>query len=1050
MIGHGSPRINCAGIAIPWVALMLAIISVNHSAMCRATDVTLPADAISSDSASSDPAKGEPSAELTRLLDLSTAPFEFRSTNPDWPLVAASDRNTLTVTVKSLTQHAGQEMLLIYELVRVDDGRVVGREQTELRLSSSGDSETISLAASAPESAGVYEIRCRLTEKPDRIWSRFTHSPRELASTKTPWMVYATAVERLPDSPSTRSPIAPLAWKEKRSLPKINPSDWQSPSWMPNGATRLVPNVKRVSESLSPWRDDSSPRSHEILPGDSFVGLMKDLQRHHTYQLTMAIGPTVVDPAPAVIRIDFSPSPTFESISKTLKLYGESQLDVSAEGLLTVRNFSLLHHPNADAEFIRITNESTDRPVSLESLQFAQHDLDAVSEQQDAAHRGVTLWIESANWLDNLTSDYFELAGRHDYADSTVLMYRLWKASTRLGDHSRWCGYDEINLTMDLGDVIPVPALVNDSNQGGLPQSEVQPKDAGNSETAGVRWAVANSATAMTHWTAGEGVKIVHRLPGKSLPTEKAIVGFGSRDDSVAISGESCLNPALQIVDGLLAHDERLTIYAADLPLSFEAAFRESIAQFIRSPVAVKRLDSTMGTDADYIDVLISPEPKSGVERAATLLTVVNSAPWSSQVALQFSSTVPGQCRLLDSGVHHSGMAGDSDAKAVRSKAVLSDGASPGGRLLKLPPTSIVTLEIQSNGGPVRLASWQASMVDAEQTLARLKGGLSEVVAKIGTLTLPQDFDELRNGGFEVAGQVGIVGWMHTQFPDSAVALDPNEAIEGSRSIRMTTDAKSAERTWLVSEPIPVPASGRLAVSLATRAGARPSESKSANASLVAGNSAPLPLKSTAIAAIENGGEKGTHRVKVSLEGIRLGKPLRLAREFEVAANGSWQTRRIVLETDQIRPSEIDSLRLTIDSLSVGKLWIDDIHLHDRFPTQTERVALQGKTFLAIQGLQKGNLKPAAILLNNRWSQYLLAQSDQRRLFTESVPLQNSKPPSRVMVPSGEGNNPADGKGAPTEKTAPSPSVAPTPKEMRGHESVADRLREWLPKPIRF
>ena len=106
----------------------------------------------------------------------------------------------------------------------------------------------------------------------------------------------------------------------------------------------------------------------------------------------------------------------------------------------------------------------------------------------------------------------------------------------------------------------------------------------------------------------------------------------------------------------------------------------------------------------------------------------------------------------------------------------------------------------------------------------------------------------------------------------------------------------------------------------------------------------------------------------------------------------------------------MDSLRLTIDSLSGGRVWIDDVHLHDQFPTAKERAELQSQAFLAVQGLQRGNLTPSGRLLQNHWACFLLT-------------LGPAPPAQQVM----EAVEPVD--------------------ETPG---VAERIRSWLPRPLRF
>ena len=166
---------------------------------------------------------------------------------------------------------------------------------------------------------------------------------------------------------------------------------------------------------------------------------------------------------------------------------------------------------------------------------------------------------------------------------------------------------------------------------------------------------------------------------------------------------------------------------------------------------------------------------------------------------------------------------------------------------------------------------------------------------------------------FEQKGPVGVIGWMHTQFPEEAVAIDSSEAIEGQCSIRMSTDRDSAGRAWLVSEPIEVPKSGRLGVSLAARAAAK------------------LDTASNQLA------RGSTHKIRISIEGNREEEAVRFSAQIDVPCDGQWQGRRLVLEADGLDRYKMDSVRLTIDSLSQGKVWIDDVHLHDEFPTQLER-----------------------------------------------------------------------------------------------------------------
>ncbi len=118
----------------------------------------------------------------------------------------------------------------------------------------------------------------------------------------------------------------------------------------------------------------------------------------------------------------------------------------------------------------------------------------------------------------------------------------------------------------------------------------------------------------------------------------------------------------------------------------------------------------------------------------------------------------------------------------------------------------------------------------------------------------------------------------------------------------------------------------------------------------------------------------------------------------------------MVLEVDGIEPSTVESLRLTIDSLTSGRVWVDDVRLHDWFPLTKEKKELQSLAFLAVQGLQRGNLTPSARLLQNHWARYLLPDGDLEQ------------PP--VVI-----------------------DATQTQEETPG---MADRIRSWIPRPLRF
>ena len=291
----------------------------------------------------------------------------------------------------------------------------------------------------------------------------------------------------------------------------------------------------------------------------------------------------------------------------------------------------------------------------------------------------------------------------------------------------------------------------------------------------------------------------------------------------------------------------------------------------------------------------------------------------------------------------------------------------------------LILLRSSQPVGDIKITSCRARLSGGSAALAEIKRKVTLVAQRIGILFDFESYDALNNGGFEKAGELGLVGWLHAQHPAGCVRVDNTQYLEGKHSILLTTETNTTARTWLVSETITPPESGRLAVSLACRAEA----STSAD----------------------------VHRLRISLEATENGKPVRYSKEFETPRNGQWGNREVQLEALNIDAANMHSLRLTIDSLSSGRIWIDDIRLHDQFPTVGERDELQSGAFLAVQGLQKSNLAPAGRLLQNGWARYLLKLD----------PLTD------------------------TEQT-----TTETELEKEETPGIAERIRDWIPRPLRF
>ncbi|MEM0927002.1 MAG: hypothetical protein AAGJ83_13255, partial [Planctomycetota bacterium] len=187
----------------------------------------------------------------TEALDRSTAPFQFQCSQTGFPFIDKREVCQLAVRVNGLVEASDQALELIVRLVRVADGEVVAKEQTRCQLDENGDSNEISILDETP-SAGVYELRCRLAPVSDPLWSRFQRKPEDVASVAVPVVIANVDVPIL--GPERTRASAPI-WSTPRVVPEVDPDTWQVLQWVPGHPNRIMPNVKRVGETLvnSAW-----------------------------------------------------------------------------------------------------------------------------------------------------------------------------------------------------------------------------------------------------------------------------------------------------------------------------------------------------------------------------------------------------------------------------------------------------------------------------------------------------------------------------------------------------------------------------------------------------------------------------------------------------------------------------------------------------------------------------------------------------------------------------------------------------------------------------
>ena len=318
------------------------------------------------------------------------------------------------------------------------------------------------------------------------------------------------------------------------------------------------------------------------------------------------------------------------------------------------------------------------------------------------------------------------------------------------------------------------------------------------------------------------------------------------------------------------------------------------------------------------------------------------------------------------------------------------------------PPRSVVT-------------HWSAGLNDGQVQSSKINETVGTLAEGIAANTEPQDCQCIFNGSFEMnptvspapvvasesssvasdsTSEYSVPGWMMAQHSTNGAILDKENAIQGKRSLRLSNRDGRPGGTWMVSRPIEMPASGRLAVSVMLR-----------------GQPATTPPQETPI------------KVRIAIEGVVAGSAMRQMRTIDIPRDGKWTTSPQRVEIESLPRCGVENLRVAIDVMSEGTVWVDDIKSESEFLTSSEKTQLQSQVFLALGGISKGEWSHASRLLESHWVQHML----------------NSPPsdPRPVIIQ--------------TEKaTGLEPAVNEKVNSVENTPGIADRIKGWLPRPMRF
>ena len=358
-----------------------------------------------------------------------------------------------------------------------------------------------------------------------------------------------------------------------------------------------------------------------------------------------------------------------------------------------------------------------------------------------------------------------------------------------------------------------------------------------------------------------------------------------------------------------------------------------------------------------------------------------NHSPWRTVVRLKFQRRWEGSIQLT----------GSADLQQQR----------PGHCHLELPPRGIA----YCRGENASLQSWSAVIAGGVDSIDNIKSAVTAVVERVGWLHRPTHQSDVASFRWvspiqtdSPAPGTSLSPWLHTQHPPGCVrriadptpgaTLIPHDGHPGCVEMRCTPEQKG--RTWMVSPTFDVGQTGRLAVSMQCRV--PPTELTTAsNSSTVSTTHRDNNNVALASAEVADGTADPSVRLRVSLEAIELGKPIRLQQTIHVAPDDQWQDFDLVLQTHRWDRSETESLRVAIDLLGPGVVQVRDLRVHDRFVSRPQQERLQNLAFLAVQGFRKGNLTHSSRLLSRSDTAALL-RSWQKQPVTPVVAVDHQRP----------------------------------------------------------
>lgn len=374
------------------------------------------------------------------------------------------------------------------------------------------------------------------------------------------------------------------------------------------------------------------------------------------------------------------------------------------------------------------------------------------------------------------------------------------------------------------------------------------------------------------------------------------------------------------------------------LPLGQEDSLREVLATYRQLPA--QPFKTLAG---EFQPLTIRTLSRGG----QSYIYLVNDSAW--EVGATLTLDLPSDCHLEKLG------------ESRASTLTRSPGSSQW--QLTLRPYDLVAARFSSPRVTVR----QAQVTTSEQVTLALQRRIRDLSARVRALGTPMPLAVLENPNFELPpGEGDVPGWSAEVPVGGTVQFDAQHKAAGAQSLKLTSNGPN---TRITSGGFSPPATGRVAVEVRLRA-----------------SHASRPPSVRIFLEGEMGDARFERHGVIPAVGAGATTP------------GEWMNYSFPI--GYLPQEGLDQLRIGIELIGAGEVWVDDVQIFDLAFEKTERYELSKLISLASVVLEKRQLADCAQLLEGYWPQFLvanvpLAQSDTTVARTPAGRAQVPAPPAK-------------------------------------------------------